>query len=94
LIKRDGTKIVVPLSYETVTREIKQSESLQVGKEHSIRCKAINEWYGYNSTDELDIYVLQNFKNKYNEIMEIIQQRKKANLTISKEVIANIAKDL
>lgn len=93
LIKWDGTKIIVPLPYDVVDKAIKSSESMEVWKNHSLRCKSINEWYEYNAVDDMEIYVLQNYKNHYSEIMSIIADRRKSNLSVSKEVINRIAED-
>ena len=93
LIKWDGTKIIVPIPYQTVDTLIKASESLQIGKEHSIRCKAINERYGYNSSDEIEIYILHHYKNNYNQLMEFVKDRRKAKLSLNKEVVNNYVKD-
>jgi phosphopantothenate synthetase len=81
------------LSYATVDSEIKKAESLQIGKGHSIRCKAINERYAYNSSDEMEIYILHNYKNNYDELMEFVKEMRKAKLSLNKEVVNNYVKD-
>lgn len=90
LVKRTGEKIVVDMPFEVVEKAM-QNDVVKIGNWHTIRSKAINERYEYNITNEIEARVDENFRDISEQLMDIINDRKKRWLRISKEIVASIA---
>ena len=77
LVKWNSEKIVVNIPFDKVYEAITSKETIKIGKEHIIRTSAINEYYGYNCTDEIEIRVTVNFPEIEQKIMAIVADREK-----------------
>ena len=93
LVKRTGEKITVDIPYDVVNQAM-ATDALKIWECHSIRTKAINERYGYNVTDDLEVRVDENYKELSNEIMAVVRKRRKDGERVNKEIVANIAEGL
>lgn len=60
LVKWNWEKIVVDIPYKTVEKAM-SAETIKISTWHSIRTKAINEWYEYNVTDEIEAYIMDEY---------------------------------
>lgn len=65
-------------------------ETIKIGKEHVIRTSAINEYYGYNCTDEIEIRVTVTYPEYEQKIMAMIHDREKAWLPVNRAIVVNL----
>lgn len=78
LVKWNSEKIVVNIPFDKVYDAMTTKETIKIGKEHVIRTSAINEYYGYNCTDEIEIRVTVTYPEYEQKIMAMIHDREKA----------------
>ena len=90
LVKRNSEKIVVNIPFDKVYEAITNKETIKIGKEHVIRTSAINEYYWYNCTDEIEIRVTVNFPEIEQKVMAMIADREKAWLPVNKAIVGNL----
>lgn len=64
--------------------------SLQIGKEHVIRTSAINEYYGYSITDELEAWIYEEYPDQAENLLKMVRKRKDEWKRVNKEIVANI----
>ena len=86
LVKWNWDKILVDVPFEAIEKSM-NNETIKIAEGHYIRTKAINERYAYNVTDEIEVYIDDNFPDHSQEIKKIIDDRRKAWQRVNKEIV-------
>lgn len=90
LVKWNWEKITVDIPYKTVEKAM-SAETIKISPWHSIRTKAINEWYELNITDEIEAYIMDEYPDIQTQLLEEMKKRRKEGKRVSKVIVNNVA---
>jgi len=89
LVKWNWDKIITDIPYDQLEKAM-QAPTIKISKWHTIRTNAVNEWYEYNITDELEAWIMEEYPQYQKQLMEELRIRRKEWKRVNKEIIVNI----
>lgn len=90
LVKRTWERVIVDVPFEKI-KEAMKAQTLVIWRNHIIRTSAINEYYELNMTNEVDLFIEEEFPDISEEITRIVAERRRNGMRVTKAIVTNIA---